>query len=71
MCPEAAAQASAQRESCRGWEARERNGRINKAAARHRRGCFLLVRVYRKSGDGAALGPMVPHHKSPFPLFKL
>lgn len=38
---------------------------------RHRRGCFLLVKVYRKSGDGAALSPVVPHHKSHFPLFKL
>lgn len=38
---------------------------------RHRRGCFLLVKVYRKSGDGAALRPVAPHHKSHFPLFKL
>lgn len=37
---------------------------------RHRRGCFLLVKVYRKSGDGAALSPVAPHHKSHFPLFK-
>lgn len=36
----------------------------------HRRGCFL-VKVYRKSGDGAALSPWVLHHKSHFHLFKL
>ncbi len=34
----------------------------------HRRGCFLLVKVYRKSGDGAALSPVAPHHKSHFPV---
>lgn len=36
--------------------------------AHHRRGCFLLVKVYRKSGDGAALSPAAPHHKSHFPV---
>lgn len=40
-------------------------------SGRHRRGCFLLVKVYRKSGDGVALSPVAPHHKSHFPLFKL
>lgn len=39
--------------------------------SRHRKGCFLLVRVYRKSGDGAALCPVAPHHKSNFHFFKL
>ncbi len=34
----------------------------------HRRGCFLLVKVYRKSGDGAALSPAAPQHKSNFPV---
>lgn len=32
---------------------------------------FSLLRFYRKSGDGAALSPVAPHHKSHFPLFKL
>lgn len=29
-----------------------------------------MVKVYRKSGNGAALIPVAPHHKSHFPLFK-
>lgn len=35
----------------------------------HRGGCFLLVKVYRKSVDGAALSPTAPHYKSHFPPF--
>ena len=48
---------------------REKIG-VSIKCGRHRRGCFLLVKVYRKSGDGAALSPVAPHHKSHFPLFK-
>lgn len=32
---------------------------------------FSLLRFYHKSGDGVALRPMAPHHKSHFPPFKL
>lgn len=44
--------------------------RVSMKCGRHRRGCFLLVKVYLKSGDGAALSPVASHHKSHFPPFQ-
>lgn len=56
---------------CGNRDSWERNKHINKSAAATGGAVFPLLRFYRKSGDGAALSPVAPHHKSHFPLFML